>query len=147
MGLTGIDLARLSPAARAQTVKKLIEQAIRESPLRAQNDGRSKYGAEKTEAMGQRFDSKKEANRYAELLLMQRQGVIRNLRCQVPFELLPKQQKPSGGCERSVRYVADFVYDKDGVQVVEDAKGFRTKDYVIKRKLMLYVHGIEVREI
>ena len=102
--------------------------------------------------------SRKEARREAQLRLLQRAGQISQLRTQVPFELIPAQYGPgttgprggkkSGRClERSVVYVADFVYlDRDGQQIVEDSKGFRTKDYIIKRKLMLWVHGIQIRE-
>ena len=103
-------------------------------------------------------DSKREAKRKAELEIMQRAGEISNLRCQVPFELIPTQYEPDsvgprggvikGKClEHSCKYIADFVYMKDGKQVVEDTKGFRTPDYIIKRKLMLWVHGIRIAEI
>lgn len=49
--------------------------------------------------------------------------------------------------ERGVYYIADFVYYRDGEYIVEDTKGVRTKDYIIKRKLMLYVHGIKIKEV
>lgn len=68
-------------------------------------------------------------------------GQIRGLKWQVRFELIPKQ---SG--ERACHYVADFVYEENGVRVVEDCKGMRTPLYVVKRKLMLFVHGIKIRE-
>lgn len=102
----------------------------------------NKYHAQKTHLEGIKFDSRHEAERYAELKLLQRAGKIRNLRCQVPFELVPKQDG-----ERAVKYIADFVYEENGSMVVEDAKGFRPKDYIIKRKLMLWVLGIRVREV
>lgn len=102
----------------------------------------NKYHAQKTLLEGIKFDSRHEAERYAELKLLQRTGKIRNLRCQVPFELVPKQDG-----ERAVKYIADFVYEENGSMVVEDAKGFRPKDYIIKRKLMLWVLGIRVREV
>lgn len=103
-------------------------------------------------------DSKREAKRKAELEFMQRAGEISHLQCQVPFELIPAQYEPDsvgprggvikGKClEHSCKYIADFVYMKDGKQVVEDTKGFRTPDYIIKRKLMLWVHGIMIAEI
>lgn len=103
--------------------------------------------------------SKKEHARAGQLRLMQRAGIISDLREQVPFELIPAQYgtcgtdfkgRPVRVCvEHSCKYVADFVYvDNDtGQTVVEDTKGVRTKDYVIKRKLMLAVHGIRIREI
>lgn len=103
----------------------------------------NKYHAVKTGKSA----SKKEAERKRELELMERAGRIENLRCQVPFELIP-MQKINGKCvERSCKYVADFVYIQDGRQVVEDTKGFRTKEYIIKRKLMLWRYGIRIREV
>ena len=102
----------------------------------------SKYGAVKTIIDGIQFDSKREAQRYSELKLLERAGVIQNLRLQVKFELIPKQQG-----ERACTYIADFVYEENGQTVVEDAKGMKTKDYIIKRKLMLWMHGIKIREI
>lgn len=103
----------------------------------------SKYGAKKCVLDGVGFDSMREARRYRELKLLERAGEIAELRLQVPFELIPKQ-----GGERPVIYVADFVYtDKDGRTVVEDAKGYRTREYIIKRKLMLWRHGIEITEV
>ena len=91
-------------------------------------------------------DSRKEAQRKWELELAQRAGLIQELRFQVPFELIPKQMVDGKCVERSVKYIADFVYIKDGQLVVEDCKGFRTPEYIIKRKLMLYVHGIRIYE-
>lgn len=102
----------------------------------------NKYHAKKTVLDGIVFDSRREANRYAELKLLQRAGEIKSLRCQVPFELIPSQDG-----ERAVKYIADFVYEENGKEVVEDAKGFHPKEYIIKRKLMLWVHGIKVREV
>lgn len=86
-------------------------------------------------------------------------GKISDLQRQVRFELIPAQREPDtvgprGGVKKgrtielACDYVADFVYrNEDGATVVEDTKGMRTKDYVIKRKLMLYVHGIQIKEI
>jgi hypothetical protein len=106
-----------------------------------------KYHAEKTELDGIVFDSKKEAQRYAELKLLERSGAIHNLQRQVRYELIPAQKKDGKTVERACHYIADFVYTENGKTVVEDVKGFRTKEYVLKRKLMLQVHGIEVREV
>ena len=105
---------------------------------------RNKYHASKTEIDGIRFDSRKEAARYSELKLLERAGEIRDLQLQVPFELIPKQEG-----ERACTYVADFVYHIAGTgeMVVEDAKGMRTDVYKIKRKLMLYRHGIRIHEV
>lgn len=109
----------------------------------------NKYNSKKTVVDGQMFDSKKEANRYQELLLLEKAGVIKDLRTQVKFKLIPAQRDEATGkvVERECSYKADFVYEEDGKTVVEDVKGFRTKEYVIKRKLMLWRYGIRIREV
>lgn len=105
------------------------------------------------------FDSRKEGNRYRELKLLERAGKISDLKLQVKYLLIPSQfghvpdtQRPGGTkrvcLEREISYYADFVYkDADGNLVVEDTKGFRTKDYIQKRKLMLYFYGIRISEV
>jgi hypothetical protein len=122
---------------------------------------RNKYQAIKTQVNGIEFDSRKEARRYQELLLLQRAGVIRDLKMQVKYVLIPAQyetyerygkkgQRLKDGqrtLEKECSYIADFVYEENGIEVVEDTKGIKTKDYIIKRKLMLYVHGIRVKEV
>lgn len=110
----------------------------------------TKYNNKKITVNGQVFDSKKEANRYKELLLLEKAGEIKDLRTQVKFKLIPAQRDEATGkvIERECSYKADFVYyEEDGETVVEDVKGFRTKDYIIKRKLMLYQYGIRIREV
>ena len=108
----------------------------------------SKYHSRKVTLDGMTFDSVREAKRYRDLSLLQRAGEISDLRCQVKYTLIPGQKKPSGGTERPVTYTADFVYkDKAGREIVEDSKGMRTQQYIIRRKLMLWVHGIEVKEV
>lgn len=97
----------------------------------------NKYRAQKTNG----FDSKREAKRAQELELLQKCGEISDLRYQVPFELIPKIGK-----SRAAFYVADFVYNENGQMVVEDAKGFKPAVYLLKKKLMLYVHNISIRE-
>lgn len=115
----------------------------------------NKYGAQR---VGEHA-SKKEHNRAVQLKLWQRAGVISNLREQVPYELIPAQYgdcgtdlrgKPVRVCvEKSCKYIADFVYtdNETGQTIVEDTKGVRTKEYIIKRKLMLYLHGIRIKEV
>lgn len=109
-----------------------------------------KYHSRKTVIDGQTFDSRKEAARYRELTLLERAGKISGLERQKRYTLIPAQYGSVDGkrrcLERAVTYVADFVYQQDGETVVEDTKGVRTKDYIIKRKLMLFVHGIQIRE-
>lgn len=126
----------------------------------------NKYGAKKCSLMGASFDSRLEGNRAIFLLGALKEGKIRNLRRQVEFELIPKQtykvekqlktkvKEVERTAEQKCSYVADFVYEKrmlDGTwqTVVEDTKSkvTRTADYIIKRKLMLFRHGIRIREI
>lgn len=118
----------------------------------------NKYRNTKTIVDGITFDSRKEASRYRELKLLLEAGSISNLRCQEKFVLIPVQREPDiigvrGGVkkgkviEKECSYLADFVYEEDGQTVVEDTKGFHTKDYIIKRKLMLYFYGIKIKEI
>ena len=104
----------------------------------------NKYGAKKIKdpATGYVFDSKAEFIRWCELRILERAGKISDLKRQVKSELIPKQDG-----ERACNYVADFVYiDADGNTVVEDTKGVRTDAYRIKKKLMLWVHGIRIKE-
>ena len=121
----------------------------------------TKYKNKKVTVNGITFDSHKEARRYGELRLLERSGAITNLARQVEYELIPVQKQTTEYTdkkgktrqktvvlERAVKYIADFVYfDKNGDMVVEDSKGVRTKDYVIKRKLMFYMYGIKVSEV
>ena len=110
----------------------------------------SKYGAKKVTYDGKTFDSQKEAQRYAELRLLERGKVIEDLHCQVKFTLIPQQYDKNGRVvERAVHYVADFEYIdiKTGQTIVEDTKGFKTKEYIIKRKLMLERYGIRIKEV
>lgn len=108
---------------------------------------RSKYHNKKVTLDGITFDSRKEAKRYQELRLLERAGAISDLQRQVAFILIPSQKVDGKVVERPVKYLADFVYTEDGEMVVEDTKGFKTADYIIKRKLMLYVHGVQIREV
>lgn len=105
---------------------------------------KNKYHARKVGG----HDSKKEHDRAGQLKLMQLAGEISNLREQVTFELIPAQRDKAGTLlEHRCCYRADFVYnDRQGNLIVEDTKGVRTPDYRIKRKLMLLVHGIQIKE-
>lgn len=125
----------------------------------------NKYHSKKTRLSdGTVFDSRKEARRWQQLRLLEGRGEIQDLKRQVEYELVPNQYEiverysdKTGKrlkdekrlAERRVCYVADFVYTKDGEIVVEDTKSpvTRTKDYIIKRKLMRHIHGIVIREI
>lgn len=104
----------------------------------------NKYGNIKVVTSdGIRHDSRREAARWSELKVLEKCGAIRDLKRQVKFEVIPKQDG-----EKACKYIADFVYIDvaTGKTVVEDCKGMRTEVYKIKRKLMLYVHGIRIRE-
>lgn len=135
----------------------------------------SKYHAKKVAVNGITYDSKKEMRRHLQLLDMERKGEIQDLQRQVKFVLIPAQREPDtigprGGVkkgkllERECSYVADFVYRVVSADtspalratspqgealglIVEDTKGVRTNDYIIKRKLMLWVHGIRIKEV
>ena len=126
-----------------------------------------KYGNKKVIVDGITFDSQKEAHRYFELKLLQRAGQIQNLELQKEFELIPAQYeyyarygkkgqrlKDGARCvEQSCVYKADFAYTENGKTVVEDVKGYRDPKsagyarFVIKRKLMLHIYGIKIKEV
>lgn len=122
---------------------------------------KSKYGSRKVTVDGDTYDSMKEYRRFKELSLLERAGAIRNLKRQVKYVLIPAQReftteidkkgnfKKGKLLERECAYIADFVYldMSTGRMTVEDTKGFKTKDYIIKRKLMLWVHGIRIKEV
>lgn len=107
----------------------------------------SKYGSRKVTLDGITFDSVRESRRYGELKLLEKSGKIMDLKRQVKYQLIPAQKVNGKTVERAVNYIADFTYWKGNEFVVEDTKGFKTKDYIIKRKLMLWVHGIRIREV
>ena len=103
------------------------------------------------------FDSKKEYKRWLQLKKMETAGQIADLQRQVRIELIPAIREPDtkgprGGrkagklIERKAVYVADFMYKQDGNTIVEDSKGVKTKDYILKRKLLLWRYGIRVKE-
>lgn len=106
-----------------------------------------KYGNKKVIVDGIAFDSKKEANRWCELKVYEKAGIISDLERQIEYELIPSQRINGKVVERACNYVADFRYKQGGEVVVEDTKGFKTKDYILKRKMMLYIHGIRIREV
>lgn len=124
---------------------------------------KNKYGSKKITRDGMTFDSLKEYRRFCELSLLEKAGQIQNLQRQVKFVLIPQQReftseiyqrgkrkgcfKPGKILERECSYIADFQYIQNNAVVVEDTKGLRTKDYIIKRKLMLYEHGIRIKEV
>lgn len=108
----------------------------------------NKYHNKKTTLAGKSFDSQKEGLRYLGLLQMERDGRIRDLKTQVKFVLSDAKRDENGKLlEREAAYIADFTYyDSEGNFVVEDVKGMRTPEYVLKRKWMLDKYGIRVKE-
>lgn len=110
---------------------------------------RSKYNNRKVRCLGETFDSMLECERYKYLKALEQQKVISNLRRQVKYVLLPSQKdsKTQKTIERELTYLADFVYEKGSQTIVEDVKGMKTDVYKIKRKLILYFHGIRIKEV
>jgi hypothetical protein len=142
--------------AQIKDLRRVKSENRRTTPKRQENRSQTKsggkYGNKKAEVDGRIFDSQKEAAVYMELKVMQEGGLIKDLQCQVPFELVPKQVV-GGKTWQPAKYVADFVYTDcltDEV-VVTDVKGYKKgaayNMFTLKKKLMLHVHGIEVREV
>lgn len=115
--------------------------------MKAKYSKRSKFGSRKVTVDNVTYDSIKEYNRYCKLNLLERSGEITGLKRQVKYDLIPSQRINNKVVERPVTYIADFVYRQNGELVVEDVKGFKTKEYIIKRKLMLYIYGIQISEV
>ena len=124
---------------------------------------KNKYHAKKITVDGETFDSQREYQRWCQLRMLEKAGEIEGLQRQVTYTLIPEQReqskdvfrrgvkagqpKPGKVLEKAVTYKADFVYFERGREVVEDVKGFKTKDYIIKRKLLLWKYGIRIREV
>ena len=155
-----INLSDLPPKYQQQAMEKYIKQQTRRGPMPsaadAQDPGKPmKYRNNPTERVTPsgavlRFDSQKEARRYDHLILRQQAGEIRDLRLQVDFTLQEAYTDQEGRRIRAIRYRADFTYrERDGRLVVEDVKSrpTRTREYLIKRKLMKDRHGIEITEV
>lgn len=144
MKIGGIeDVIRHNQRIKSQTIKNMPQK---EKPIVGKP--RSKYGNQKTEVNGVKYDSKKEAKRAEQLELQQRLGIISDLERQKKYVLQPSF-KFLGKTIREISYVADFVYKENGELVVEDVKSpaSRTPVYLLKKKMMMYVHGIEIREV
>lgn len=148
MGLDARDIARLSPQAQAQVLGKIKAK---------QRKKESKYHNEPTFVRSIRFDSRKEAERYEELMLMLKAGKIRKLKLQQDFTLQEGYKTEDGERVRPIKYVADFTYERPTLPdscgtvhwllEVEDVKGVRTDKYKLKKKLMLERYGITIKEV
>ena len=144
------DIARFSPAAQRQILEQLGQTA-------GKSDKPGKYHSRKCTATlpesGRQisFDSEREARRFGELRMLLRCGQIRDLRLQVNFTLQEGYTTADGERVRPIVYRADFTYRErtgDGwCPVVEDVKGVRTKEYNMKRKMMLEKFGVKIREV
>lgn len=120
--------------------RRLAKQGADRSATIAHDPKRNKYRSVKTDVDGVVFDSKKEAGRWQELVLLERAGEISNLARQIKFPL-----EVNG--EHICNYFADFCYDdSDGNVIVEDVKGVRTKEYRVKAKLMKALYKIAILE-
>lgn len=107
----------------------------------------NKYHNRKIKLDGITFDSMAEADYYALLLWKQKAGIIKNLQLQVPFELIPAYTDHNNKKVRAVKYVADFVFERDNKMIIVDVKGTQTKEFIIKWKLLGYKYPEYVREI
>lgn len=129
------------------TTKAELDRMIAEMPRGRQKASREpKYKNHKCEHGGVKFDSKRELARWLKLKVMERAGTISDLQRQQPF-ILAESVTLDGRKRPAIKYIADFTYQDGFGYVVEDAKGFKTPEYKIKRHLMKLVHGIEVREV
>lgn len=144
----GIDISQLGKDAQAQIMAKMAVQEVKK---------RSKYGNRKIVCDGIKFDSEREAARFAELKVLQEMGKIRGLRLQANFTLVEGYTTIEGERTKPMVYKADFTYeratapDQNGtvywLREVEDAKGMRTKEYRLKKKLMQEKYNITIREV
>lgn len=144
----GIDISQLGKDAQAQVMAKMAVQGVKK---------RSKYGNRKAVRDGIKFDSEREAARFGELKVLRAMGKIRDLRLQVNFTLVEGYKTIEGKRIKPMVYCADFVYERatepdcNGtvrwLREVEDAKGAKTKDYLLKKKLLQDKFGITIREV
>ena len=104
----------------------------------------NKYHAQKTTVDGMKFDSKAEARRWQELKILERAGQIQELRRQVIFKLL-KAVSCRGKVARPTTYIADFVYNENGIEIIEDTKGMLTKEFLLKEKMMKAILNKDIR--
>lgn len=158
-----VDISDLGPEAR----KQVLAQLSAGDRKTVEKSGKSKYNAQKTKRGNITFDSKREAERYDELLVMLRAGKISNLKLQPTFTLQESYITPEGERIQSIKYVADFYYEKTFVypvwndvegkydehelieKIVEDvkSKATRTPQYIMKRKMMQEKFGIPIQEV
>lgn len=147
MGMSKSMIDAFPPHIQRQINRQFANKTRMEEIVDEENpEKKSKYSSAKTDLDGIAFDSKKEAEFYAELKLRERAGEISHLRLQ-PRYLLQEAFKHDGKQYREIEYVADFEYIENGITVVVDVKGFKTAVYMIKKKLFLYKYGDKVKFI
>jgi hypothetical protein len=132
----------------AKTTKKNVRPIPQMKRMGENKSGRIPH--QRVEVNGIVFDSKSEHDRYLELLILERAGVITGLECHPVYELIPTQKVPGKRAFRGHKYTADFRYIRDGETIVEDVKSEKTReerDYIINRKLMWMLLGIYVEEV
>jgi hypothetical protein len=144
----GIDISQLGKDAQAQVMAKMAVQEVKK---------RSKYGNRKVVRDGIKFDSEREAARFAELKVLRAMGKIRDLRLQANFTLVEGYTTIEGKRIKTMVYRSDFAYERatepdcNGavywLREVEDVKGVKTKEYQLKKKLMQDKYGITIREV
>nr|DAO28415.1 MAG TPA: Endonuclease [Caudoviricetes sp.] len=142
-GLRFESMADMPPRMRELYAKQRLPEAQQEQKRQA------KYKNAPEKRAGVRFDSKKEARRYDELLTMLRAGIISDLRLQPQFTLQESYCTEIGERVRAVRYTADFSYRVGGKLIVEDVKSTatRTKEYLRNKKFMRSKFGIDIQEV
>lgn len=147
MGISKNMIDAFPPHIQKQIRSQFAGKTRMEEIAEEENPGKkSKYSSAKTDIDGIRFDSKKEAEFYAELKLREKAGEISHLRLQ-PRYLLQEAFKHEGKQHREIEYVADFEYIENGETVVVDVKGFKTAVYMLKKKLFLYKYGSKIKFI
>lgn len=147
MGISKSEIDKFPPHIQKQIRGQFAEKTRMEELAGEENpEKKSKYSSAKTDVDGISFDSKKEAEFYAELKLREKAGEITHLRLQ-PRYLLQEAFKHEGKQYREMEYIADFEYIENGETVVVDVKGFKTAVYMIKKKLFLYKYGDRVKFI
>lgn len=147
MGIPKNMIDKFPPHIQKQIRSQFASKTRMEELVGAdESEKKSKYSSAKTDVDGIRFDSKKEAEFYAELKLREKVGEISHLRLQ-PRYLLQEAFKHDGKQYREIEYIADFEYIENGVTVVIDVKGFRTAVYMLKKKLFLCKYGDKVKFI
>lgn len=147
MNLSSLQTTRINRVITISDLQKTACANLNPHLFEKTNKKKLKYRNKPTEVDGIKFDSKKESKRYGELKIRLKLGEIGHLELQKEFILITKSET-----ENKCSYLADFVYRelKSGELIVEDVKSDHTRKlpvYIIKRKLMLSVHNIEIKEV